>query len=89
MSKSLPETLGYDARLTETVKITSHLLHSNGKTIIEKERELFQKNIYFCFIDYPIAFDCMKETVENSLRDGNRPPDLPLEKPGGRSGNNS
>ena len=26
--------------------------------IIEKARE-FQKNIYFCFIDYTIAFDCV------------------------------
>ena len=26
--------------------------------IIEKERE-FQKNIYFCFIDYTKAFDCV------------------------------
>ena len=26
--------------------------------IMEKTRE-FQKNIYFCFIDYPKAFDCM------------------------------
>ena len=26
--------------------------------IVEKARE-FQKNIYFCFIDYPKAFDCM------------------------------
>ena len=26
--------------------------------IIEKARE-FQKNIYFCFIDYAKAFDCM------------------------------
>ena len=26
--------------------------------IIEKERE-FQKNIYFCFIDYARAFDCV------------------------------
>ena len=25
--------------------------------IIEKARE-FQRNIYFCFIDYPKAFDC-------------------------------
>ena len=25
--------------------------------IMEKARE-FQKNIYFCFIDYAIAFDC-------------------------------
>ena len=26
--------------------------------IIEKERE-YQKNIYFCFIDYAKAFDCV------------------------------
>ena len=26
--------------------------------IIKKARE-FQKNIYFCFIDYPKAFDCV------------------------------
>ena len=26
--------------------------------IIEKERE-FQKNIYFCFIDYAKVFDCV------------------------------
>ena len=26
--------------------------------IIEKARE-FQENIYFCFIDYPKAFDCV------------------------------
>ena len=32
--------------------------------IIEKARE-FQKNIYFCFIDYAKAFDC-DHTVENS-----------------------
>ena len=35
--------------------------------IIEKARE-FQKNIYFCFIDYAKAFGCVdqKKTVENS-----------------------
>ena len=34
--------------------------------IIEKARE-FQKNIYFCFIDYDEAFDCKsQQTVENS-----------------------
>ena len=56
--------------------------------IIKKARE-FQKNIYFCFIDYAKAFDCV-DHVENSERDGNaRPPDLPLEKPVCRSGSNS
>ena len=58
--------------------------------IMEKARE-FQKNIYFCFIDYAKAFDCVdyKKTVENSERDENtRPPDLPLEKSVCRSGSN-
>ena len=47
-----------------------------------KARE-FQKNIYFCFIDYAKAFDCVDHNkLENSERDGNtRPPDRPLEKP--------
>ena len=34
--------------------------------IIEKVRE-FQKNIYYCFIDYAKNFDCgSQQTVENS-----------------------
>ena len=58
--------------------------------IIEKARE-FQKNIYFCFIDYAKAFDCVDyNKLENSERDGNtRTPDLPLEKFVCRSGSNS
>ena len=50
--------------------------------IIKKARE-FQRNIYFCFIDYAKAFDCVDHNkLDNSERDGNtRPPDLPLEKP--------
>ena len=31
---------------------------ANSYQIIEKARE-FQKNIYFCFIDYAKAFDCV------------------------------
>ena len=58
--------------------------------IMEKARE-FQKNIYFFFIDYAKAFDCVDHNqLENSERDGNtRPPDLPPEKPVCRSGSNS
>ena len=58
--------------------------------IMEKAR-VFQKNIYFCFIDYAKAFDCVDHNkLENSERDGNtRPPDLPLEKPICRTGSNS
>ena len=37
--------------------------------IINKARE-FQKNIYFCFIDYAKAFDCVDHNkLENSSRD--------------------
>ena len=58
--------------------------------ITEKAREL-QKIIYFCFIDYARAFDCVDHNkLENSSRDGNpRPPNLPLEKSVCRSGSNS
>ena len=63
---------------------------ANIRWIIEEARE-FQKNIYFCFIDYARAFDCVDHNkLENSERDGNtRPPNLPLEKPICRSGSNS
>ena len=63
---------------------------ANIHWVIEKERE-FQKNNYFCFIDYAKAFDCVDHhKLENSERDRNtRPPDLPLEKSICRSGSNS
>ena len=48
---------------------------ANIRWIMEKARE-FQKNIYFCFIDYAKSFDCVDhKKLENSERDGNtRPP---------------
>ena len=63
---------------------------ANIRWIIEKARE-FQKNIYFCFIDYAKAFDYVDHNkLENFERDGNtRPPDLPLEKSVCRSGSNN
>ena len=63
---------------------------ANIRWIMEKARE-FQKNIYFCFIDYAKAFDCVDQNkLWKILRVGNiRPPDLPLEKPICRSGSNS
>ena len=62
----------------------------NIRWIIEKARE-FQKNIYFCFIDYAKAFDCVdNKKLWKILRDGNtRPPDMPLEKSVYSSGSNS
>ena len=49
--------------------------------IIEIARE-FQKNIYFCFIDYAKAFGCVDHNkLWKIIQDGNtRPPDLPPEK---------
>ena len=53
----------------------------NTCCIIEKARE-FQKNIYFCFIDYAKAFDCVDHNKLENSRDGKtRPPSLPPEKP--------
>ena len=51
---------------------------ANILCIIKKARE-FQKNIYFCFIDYAKAFNCVDHNqLENSEKDENtRPPDLP------------
>ena len=62
----------------------------NIRWIMEKARE-FQKSIYFCFIDYAKAFDCVDHhKLWKILRDGNTaPPDLPLEKPVCRSGSNN
>ena len=58
--------------------------------IIDKARE-FQETIYFCFIDYAKAFDCVDHNkLENSERDGiTRPPGLLLEKSICRLGSNS
>ena len=43
---------------------------ANIRWIIKKARE-FRKNIYFCFIDYDKAFDCVNHNkLENSERDG-------------------
>ena len=59
--------------------------------IIEKARE-FQKNIYFCFIDYTKAIDCVDHNKLWKILKGmgnTRPLDLPLEKSVCRSGSNS
>ena len=49
--------------------------------IIEKARE-FQKNIYFCLIDYAKAFDCVDHNKPwKILKEMGIPPNLPLENP--------
>ena len=55
---------------------------ANIRWTIAKAREL-QENIYFCFIDYAKAFDCVDH---NKL--WTRPPYLPPEKSGCRSRSN-
>ena len=63
---------------------------ANIHWIIEKARD-FQKNMYFSFINYTKAFDCVDHNkLENSSRDGNtRPAYLPPEKYVCRSKSNS
>ena len=60
--------------------------------IIQKARE-FQKNIYFYFIDYAKAFDCMDHNKLLKILKEMGIPDhilsLPLEKPICRLGSNS
>ena len=59
--------------------------------IIEKARE-FQKNIYFCFIDYDKAFDCVDHNkLWKMLKEmgTQEPPGLPPEKSVCRSRSNS
>ena len=63
---------------------------ANNHGVIEKVRE-FQKDSYFCFIDYAKTMNCVDENkLENSSGGGNtRTPYLPPEKPVCRSRNNS
>ena len=62
----------------------------NIRWIIEKAR--VQKSIYFCFIDYAKAFDCVDHNKLSKIlkKDENtRPPDLPPGKSLCRSSRNS
>ena len=59
-------------------------MDANIHWIIKKARE-FQKNIYFCFIDYAKAFDCIQfshSVMSGSLRShGLYMPGLPVHHP--------
>ena len=62
---------------------------ANIRWIMEKAQE-FQKNIYFCFIDYVKAFDCMDHNkLWKILKEMGIPGHLPLEKSLCKSGSNS
>ena len=50
---------------------------ANISWVIKKARE-FQKNIYFCFIDYAKAFDCVEHNkLCKILKEMGRPDHLP------------
>ena len=53
MNRELPDV---QAGLREGIGTRDQIANING--IIKKARE-FHKNIYFCFIDYAKAFDCV------------------------------
>ena len=64
---------------------------ANTQWIIEKAKE-FQKNLYFCFIDYAKAFDCVDHNkLWKILKEMGRPDHLtsPLKKAICRSGSSS
>ena len=64
---------------------------ANIRWIMEKARE-FQKNIYFCFIDYATTLDCAHHNKLCKVLKKMGIPDylnLPPEKPVCRSGSNS
>ena len=70
---------------------SGHIANNRWIHCITEKARKFQKNNYFCFIDYAKAFDCVDHNkLENSSRDGNtRPPYLPPAKPVRRSRSNS
>ena len=86
--------LSHQGSLLKMIKLMKNncdrLSHLDHCWIIENARE-FQKNIYFCFIEYAKAFDYVDHNkLENSERDGNtRPPYLSPEKSVCRSRSNS
>ena len=68
---------------------TRDKIDNNICWITEKTRE-FQKNIYFCFIDYAKAFNCVPHNkLWKILKEVGIPPDLAPEKSICRSRSNS
>ena len=54
-----------------------------------KKQESSRKNIYFCFIDYAKAFDCVDHKKLWKILKEMGPPNLPFEKSVCRSGSTS
>ena len=71
---------------TEEIRVFLPFAYSRAT---EKRKSEFQKNIYFCFIDYAKAFDCVNHNKLWKILKEMGTPDLPPEKPVCRSGSNS
>ena len=56
-NNEMDQNLAYMYKMIQEAEGTRDQI-ANSHWIIEKPRE-FQKNIYFCFIDYTKAFDCI------------------------------
>ena len=71
MNRELPDIQAEFRKGEPVIKLPT----STGSS---KKQERYRKNIYFCFIDYAKAFDCVDQNkLENSERDVNTgPPDL-------------
>ena len=76
----------FESRFIGLVLLDDPLDHAKIHWIVGKTRE-FQRNIYFCFIDYAKAIDCVDDNkLWKIIRDGNtRSPYLPPAKPVCRS----
>ena len=70
------------------IKLPTSIGSSKKQEIPGKKKQKQKKNIYFWFIDYAKAFDCVDHNKLWKILN-TRPPDLPLEKPVCRSGSNS
>ena len=57
-NKDLEETKKNQYIMNNAINEIKNTLEATNRRSKEKARE-FQKNIYFCFIDYAKAFDCV------------------------------
>ena len=93
----LSETLALHPSSHLPIILTENLLSTRHAIVITITKICIlmlynkMKNIYFCFIDYAKAFDCVDHNkLWKILKEmGIPPPDLPLEKSVCRSGSNS
>ena len=90
MATSKRSSSGYFLLIDGEGKTDKASMRHIGENAFKTAHPKFQKTIYFCFVDYAKAFDCVdRHKLENS-RDGyTRPPYLLPEKSVCRSGSRS